>query len=200
MKALTTTDRAVSLGSLGVSRPQCQPSHPTWVDDADGSSSVSADSCWDEMEDLVGEENADWGLLLAPAVPFQALTDAVEGGVSAPSGVPEVHREGVVPPRSGRRVVLVPGSPDATLQSIQGTPSSLVSNRFAIWADEDPLTGKGQEEFAVATRAESGLSDHGRMAFPIQVPANRPKRLRLVGQFQRVSQATECSSRDVRNV
>ena len=27
MKALTTTDRAVSLGSLGVSRPQCQPSH-----------------------------------------------------------------------------------------------------------------------------------------------------------------------------
>ena len=61
---------------------------------------------------------------------------------------------------------------------------------FAILADEDPLTGEGQEEFAVATRAESGLSDHGRMAFPVQVSANRPKRLRLVGQFQRGSQAT----------
>ena len=28
-------------------------------------------------EDLVGEENVDWGLLLAPAFPFQALTDAM---------------------------------------------------------------------------------------------------------------------------
>ena len=31
------------------------------------------------MEDLVGEENADRGLLLAPAFPFQTLTDVVEG-------------------------------------------------------------------------------------------------------------------------
>ena len=127
---------------------------PTWVDGADGSSSVSSD------------------LLPAPAVPFQTVTDAVEGlehdllelpgshrhdqepcatrrdtdsvsvglvdrgsrgresdfstlldgleqdlgvptgvdrvTVPAPSGVlPEVHREGVGPPRSGRRVVLV---------------------------------------------------------------------------------------------
>ena len=180
---------------------------PTWVDDADGSSSVSWDSCWGEMEDLDGEESADWGLLLGPAAPFQVLTDTVEGLehdnvdligshrhdqelcatrrdtdsvsggladqdsrghqsvfstlldgleedlgvstvvdlVSAPSLVPEVHRE-FVPLRSGRRVVLVPGSPDATPQSIQ--------NRFAVLADGDPLTGEGHEELAVATRAE----------------------------------------------
>ena len=77
---------------------------------------------------------------------------------------------------------MVPGSQDATPQSIQ--------NRFAVLADEDSLTGEGHEEFAVATRAESGLRDHGRMVFPAQVSANRPKRLRLVGQFQRGSQAT----------
>ena len=113
-------------------------------------------------------------------------TSVIPATVPASSGVLlEVHRDGVVPPRSGRRVVLVPSSPDATLQSIQGTPSSLVSNRFAVLADEDPLTGEGQEEFA-----ESGVSDHGRMAFPAQVSANRPKRLRVVGQFQRGSQAT----------
>ena len=41
----------------------------------------------------------------------------------------EVHRDGV-PPRFGRRVVLVPGSPDGTPQSIQ--------DRFL--ADEEPLT------------------------------------------------------------
>ena len=103
------------------------------------------------MEDLVGEESADWGLLLGPAVQactnaehdnvdlpgshrhdqelratvglanhggrghesdFSTLLDGLEEdlGVStgvdpvpAPSGVlPEVHRERVVPPRSGR--------------------------------------------------------------------------------------------------
>ena len=191
------------------------------------------------MEDLVGEENVDWGLLRR-AVPFQTPTNVVEGlehdflellgsrrhdvdqeacatrrdtdsvfvglgdqdsrglvflhfsgwsggrsGRGAHRRGPRHHtvvvsdayerdsshshrvirgspnRDGVVPPRFGRRVVLVPGSSDATLQSIQGTPSSLVGNRFAVLADEDPLTGEGQKEFAVATRAESGLSDHG---------------------------------------
>ena len=34
------------------------------------------------------------------------------------------------------------------------------------------------------------MGDHGRKAFPAKVLANRPKRLRLVGQFQRGSQAT----------
>ena len=51
--------------------------------------------------------------------------------VPAPSRVlPEAHREGVVPRRTGRRVVLVPGSPDATPQSIE--------NRFLV--DEGSLT------------------------------------------------------------
>ena len=44
--------------------------------------------------------------------------------------VREVHQDGAVPPRTGRRVVLVPASPDAT-------PSSLMSNRFAVLADEE---------------------------------------------------------------
>ena len=54
------------------------------------------------------------------------------------SPVQEAHRNGV-PPRFGRRVVLVPGSPDATPESIQ--------NRFAGLAEEDPLERDGQEEF-----------------------------------------------------
>ena len=150
---------------------------------------LSSESCWGEMEDLVGEENADWGLMPCPTVPFQEPcatrrdTDSVSVGlvdhgsrghendfstlldgleedlgvsrvvdpatVPAPPGVPGVlpgvlpvvHRV-VVPPRSGRRVVLVPNSPDATPQSIH--------NSFAVLADEDSLTGQGLEEFAVA--------------------------------------------------
>ena len=88
----------------------------------------------------------------------------------------QVHRE-VAPPLPGRRVVLVPGSPDATPQSVH--------NRFAALTD-DSVTGEGLEEFAVATRAESGLSDHGRTAFPIQVSANRPKRLRWSDSFREI--------------
>ena len=71
---------------------------------------------------------------------FSSLLDGLEEdlGVSrvvdpvpAPSRVPpEAHREGVVPRRPGRRVVWVPGSPDATPQSIQ--------NRFLV--DEGSLT------------------------------------------------------------
>ena len=47
----------------------------------------------------------------------------------ASSGAVRVHQDGA-PPRMGRRVVLVPASPDAT-------PSSLMSNRSAIFADEE---------------------------------------------------------------
>ena len=43
--------------------------------------------------------------------------------------VQEVHRDGVVP-RFGRRVVLIPGSPDVTPESIQ--------YRFAALAEENP--------------------------------------------------------------
>ena len=48
--------------------------------------------------------------------------------VPASSGV-RVHQDGA-PPRMGRRVVLVPASPDAT-------PFSLMSDRSAIFTDEE---------------------------------------------------------------
>ena len=54
------------------------------------------------------------------------------------SPVQEVHRVGVVPPRFGQRVVLIPGSPDATPESIH--------NRFAALAEEDPVTRDGHVE------------------------------------------------------
>ena len=132
---------------------------PTWVDrdDGDESSSVSSDSCWGEMEDLNGAENVEWGLTPLPgpvqttshSVPVdvlsaleQGLCEDVPGSRSPSLMVPashvataldspaqEVHRDGV-PPRFGPKEVLVPGSPDATPQSIQ--------DRFL--ADEAPLT------------------------------------------------------------
>ena len=65
--------------------------------------------------------------------------------IPASSGdVREVHRVGTVPPRFGR-IVLVPGSPDATPDS-QGAPSSLMSNRFAVLADEPTVADEGREE------------------------------------------------------
>ena len=54
---------------------------PTWVnrDDATESSSVDSESCWGEMEDLIGEEKVEWGLLPSPAAPaVQSPTDVVE--------------------------------------------------------------------------------------------------------------------------
>ena len=75
--------------------------------------------------------------------------------VPASSGaVREVHQDGVVPPRIGRRVVLVPGSPDAT-------PSSLMSNRFAVLADEDcceesPRVGRRPSRLVIVSQDRMG--------------------------------------------
>ena len=73
------------------------------------------------------------------------LASVVPTTVPASSGAfREVHRVGAVPPQFGRRVVLVPGSPDATPHS-QGAPSSLMSNKFAVLADETPFAAEGRE-------------------------------------------------------
>ena len=61
---------------------------------------------------------------------------------ASPGAFREVHRVAAVPPRFGRRVVLVPGSPDATPHS-QGAPSSLMRNRFAVLADETAFAAEG---------------------------------------------------------
>ena len=67
----------VPLGSVtSVPSTVPAPSIRTWVDrdDTDESCSVSSDSCWGEMEDLIGEENVEWGLLPCPAAPVVVQT------------------------------------------------------------------------------------------------------------------------------
>ena len=53
--------------------------------------------------------------------------------------VDALERDLAPPPRFGRRAVLVSGSPNVTPQSIQDVlPSSLASNRFAVFAEDPP--------------------------------------------------------------
>ena len=56
------------------------PSHP-WSTSrvVEETSSVDSESCWGEMEVLIGEGKIEWGLLPCPAVPaFQSSIDVVE--------------------------------------------------------------------------------------------------------------------------
>ena len=51
------------------------------------------------MEDLVGEENADWGLVLGSEVPFEAHTDTVAGLEHDIVDLPGSHRHDQEPRR-----------------------------------------------------------------------------------------------------
>ena len=59
------------------------------------------------------------------------------------------------------------------------------SGRFAALSNTDDC----DNECALVVRASSNV-DGGRVAVPAAGSASRPKRLRLVGHFQRISQAT----------
>ena len=125
--------------------------------------------------------------------------------VPAPSRVlPEAHREGVVPRRSGRRVVLVPSSPDATPQSIEnrflvdegsltdavstaganlqfrqgGCPVTL-QNRF------DPLIHDANSAPAVSRPEEFAMTEASEEAAPMDSHDQRLERVRRVVQRER---------------
>ena len=98
-----------------------------------------------------------------------AFLDALERDLEPTLAVPALSAargQQSAPEAGGRRVVLIPASPEGTPRSIQDVQSSLLCNRFAVLADDnvDDLTEDQPTEFpTVRTMERPWGSEHGRV-------------------------------------
>ena len=75
-----------------------------------------------------------------------------------------------------------------TINCMGAKPSQFLIQEFPGAADSQHCPTQMDNECALVVRASSNTDAGGRVAVP--AGASRPKRLRLVGHFQRISQAT----------
>ena len=86
---------------------------------------------------------------------FDALERDLEPTLAVPA-LSAARGQQSAPEAGGRRVVLIPASPEGTPRSIQDVQSSLLCNRFAVLADDnvDDLTEDQPTEFPTVRTME----------------------------------------------
>ena len=146
-------------------------------------SSVDSESCWGEMEDLIGEEKVEWGLLPCPAAP------AVQSSIVV---VEALERDLLELPESNKHKVDQDASGAASTSPFrQRVPTVTVRNRFAELAQEeifDPDSGGAllQREAEMVTESDTESCEE------VQRPS---RRLRLMWNREEIPQSVDSDQR-----